>query len=345
MRDDNPSGLSKFEGTSLQELFTTMKEVDLIDPDPNQPRKNASEPDSLGVLKTSFKHVNIIEPITVRPHPHAPGRLMIVVGERRWCAAVALGVKLMPVIVREGLTAQDVFKLQLAENFKGGRVNLSPAETADAVEKLQVEMGMDQPAVAAYLEMSQPWVNQVVALKHLAPEVAEFKSTHPDLTTDRTAIITLDKLAKIDASAAMAAIEKSKQTKKKLSRQEMGAALKAAKTAAKVEKDPVSGASSAPPKDGKALDAMLGADGQDAASQAHGDGALPLSPDGASADGAQPTSSGAPGEAFRAGRVNRKKVVKVAQLLGLREDVPLDDLLDRLLDEYMRDHPGAIVQH
>jgi hypothetical protein len=57
--------------------------MDLIEPDPNQPRKFFSR-DSLEQLKQSISSTTLIEPILVRENEAQQGRYLIVDGERRW---------------------------------------------------------------------------------------------------------------------------------------------------------------------------------------------------------------------------------------------------------------------
>ncbi|MYM92752.1 ParB/RepB/Spo0J family partition protein [Duganella vulcania] len=343
MSDNKEAALQEAPLLALAAHEVRMIDMDLLEPDPKQPRDDAQEPQALGVLKTSFKCVNIIHPITVRPHPTKPGRFMIVVGERRWCAAAGLGARKMPAIVRENLTDVDAFQLQVAENFKGGSVGWSGTQLANAVERLMNDMKMDQIAVAGYLGMSQPWVVQVLALKNLDPQIAAFRDAHPEITRDKTALINLDKLHRLDSAAANKVMEQA-VAGKKLARLDVSNVLKVTKQ----EKAPPGKQSEkSKPKGTSQLDGMLGPD------EAHA-GDVAFKADFASnalngAAGAGSTEIGAPDapssvitQVIRPERVSQKKVRQVVALLGLPQTPSMEELLDRLMDEYVQTKAATV---
>ena len=72
-----------------------MVPIDLIDPNPGQPRQVMGD---LSELMASVAEKGIIEPLVVRPKN---GRYQIIAGERRYHAAVQVGLREVPVVVRE----------------------------------------------------------------------------------------------------------------------------------------------------------------------------------------------------------------------------------------------------
>src|ERR1700738_1097153 len=74
--------------------------IDLLDPNPFQPRMNFNE-EMLRDLAESIKTQGVLQPILVRPPPDVPGRYQIIAGERRWRAAGMAGLHEIPVICRE----------------------------------------------------------------------------------------------------------------------------------------------------------------------------------------------------------------------------------------------------
>ena len=76
--------------------------VDAIVPNPQQPRQVFDE-EALEELKTSIREVGVLQPIVVRQL--GGDRYELVMGERRWRAAQALGRDAIPAIVRD--TADD----------------------------------------------------------------------------------------------------------------------------------------------------------------------------------------------------------------------------------------------
>ena len=69
--------------------------IDLIDPNPNQPRQVMGD---LSELMASIAEKGIIEPLVVRQRGD---RFQIIAGERRYQAAVQVGLEELPVVIRE----------------------------------------------------------------------------------------------------------------------------------------------------------------------------------------------------------------------------------------------------
>ena len=69
--------------------------IELLDPNPNQPRQVMGD---LSELMASVAEKGIIEPLIVRLRG---SRYQIIAGERRYHAAVQVGLREVPVIVRE----------------------------------------------------------------------------------------------------------------------------------------------------------------------------------------------------------------------------------------------------
>src|SRR5262249_32671580 len=72
--------------------------VDAIVPNPKQPRSVFDE-EALEELKASIEEVGFLQPIVVRET--GPQKYEIVMGERRWRAAQAIGRTTIPAIVRD----------------------------------------------------------------------------------------------------------------------------------------------------------------------------------------------------------------------------------------------------
>src|SRR5579862_4141862 len=71
--------------------------VDLIGPNPNQPRR-AFDDESLLGLADSVRARGILQPVLVRPLPG--GRYELIAGERRWRAARLAELDTIPALVR-----------------------------------------------------------------------------------------------------------------------------------------------------------------------------------------------------------------------------------------------------
>jgi ParB family chromosome partitioning protein len=100
-------------------------------PSPTNPRK-LFDPVTLDELAASIGEKGLIAPIVVRPTPVADV-YEIVDGERRYRAAVAAGLTLVPVVVRQ-LSDQDVLEIQLVANIQ--RDDLTPLEEAKGYRAL-----------------------------------------------------------------------------------------------------------------------------------------------------------------------------------------------------------------
>src|SRR5471030_3061102 len=72
-----------------------MVPIDQIDPNPNQPRQVMGD---LSELIASIGEKGIIEPLIVRQRGE---RFQIIAGERRYQASVQVGLRELPVIIRE----------------------------------------------------------------------------------------------------------------------------------------------------------------------------------------------------------------------------------------------------
>ncbi len=145
----------------IQNLF-----ISEITPLKDQPRKHFDE-QAIGELAESIKQFGVIQPLIVSANPSKIG-YTIIAGERRWRAAKQAGLKKVPAIVREQ-KEQEKLEIALIENVQ--RVDLSPLETAIAIEKLHQEFNLSYSAVAKRLGKAATTVNNIVRLLQL-PEVA-----------------------------------------------------------------------------------------------------------------------------------------------------------------------------
>ena len=101
--------------------------IDQIDPNPNQPRQVMGD---LSELMASIAEKGIIEPIIVRQRG---SRFQIVAGERRYQAAVQVGLREIPIVIRE-VDDNEIIEIALVENIQ--RKDLTPFEEAEALHSL-----------------------------------------------------------------------------------------------------------------------------------------------------------------------------------------------------------------
>ena len=115
--------------------------LDLIFPNPNQPRKVFDET-ALAELATSIRERGVMEPIVVRPKD---GKYEIVAGERRYRASKLASLTEIPAVVRE-LSDEDAAAEALLENFQ--REDLTAIEKAYAIQGLLTFMSVDKCAAS-----------------------------------------------------------------------------------------------------------------------------------------------------------------------------------------------------
>ncbi|MGC4788495.1 ParB/RepB/Spo0J family partition protein [Micromonospora sp. DT178] len=139
--------------------------VDAIVPNPKQPRQVFDE-DALEELKTSIQEVGFLQPIVVRQLDEE--KYELVMGERRWRAAQAVGRESIPAIVRD--TRDDaMLRDALLENIH--RANLNPLEEAAAYQQLLDEFGATHEELARRIGRSRPQISNTIRLLNLPAPV------------------------------------------------------------------------------------------------------------------------------------------------------------------------------
>ena len=143
--------------------------VELIGPNPRNPRRTFTEPD-LEDLAASVKQHGIVQPVVVRPTPGQSGRYEIIAGERRWRAAQRAGLATVPVIVRE-VDDRTSLELAIVENVQ--RSDLNPVEEALGYQQLIDEHDYAQNDLAQIIGKSRSHVANTLRLLKLPQGVRE----------------------------------------------------------------------------------------------------------------------------------------------------------------------------
>jgi len=140
-------------------------EISLIEPNPNQPRREFDH-DALQELANSIKEVGIIQPITLRQL--TSGKYQIIAGERRWRASQLAGLKSIPAYIR---TVEDegVMEMALVENIQ--REDLNAIEVALAYQHLAETTGMTQEKISKRVGKSRAAVTNYMRLLKLPAQV------------------------------------------------------------------------------------------------------------------------------------------------------------------------------
>jgi ParB family chromosome partitioning protein len=139
--------------------------TEAITANPRQPREVFDE-DAMAELVDSIREVGLLQPIVVRSL--AGGRYELVMGERRWRAAVLAGLAAIPAIVRH--TRDDaMLRDALLENLH--RTDLNPLEEAAAYQQLLDDFGCTHDELATRIRRSRPQISNTLRLLKLPPAV------------------------------------------------------------------------------------------------------------------------------------------------------------------------------
>lgn len=135
-------------------------EVDLIDPNPWQPRQFFDEAD-LQALSSSIKAYGVLSPVAVRENPEQAGRYQLIAGERRTRSTRLLGLQTIPAVVLK-MSDAEMGAQALAENIV--RADLSDYEIGMALAKLR-------DAFPTKLEMAESFgIKRTALYRYLAFE-------------------------------------------------------------------------------------------------------------------------------------------------------------------------------
>ncbi|MCB9802404.1 ParB/RepB/Spo0J family partition protein [Candidatus Nomurabacteria bacterium] len=164
----------KNQNTNNSNSSTVIKDEDRIqhlDPEkikvnPWQPRSNFDR-EKLEELTESIKQHGIIQPLVVTKEYDG---YQLIAGERRLRAAKNLGLKEVPVIVREA-TDKDKLELSIIENVQ--RHNLNPLEEAESYQRLLEEFGLSREDIAKQVSKSPSGISNYLRLLKLPIVIKE----------------------------------------------------------------------------------------------------------------------------------------------------------------------------
>lgn len=151
-------------------------DVDIISPDPNQPRKNFDET-ALQELADDLKKNGLIQPIVVRDDPDNVGKFIVVAGERRLKAAKLAGFKKIRSILSTYESSQLGY-VQIAENAK--RDNLKFYEMAEFIVS-RANAGEKQADIAEKLGLSKTRISEYMSWRDAPSFFKESKEKFPSM--------------------------------------------------------------------------------------------------------------------------------------------------------------------
>ena len=191
------------EGTSGKVLRKIA--LDLIDEDPEQPRKEFSEA-SIREMGETLTTTGQLQPIEVIEQPS--GRFTLVYGARRVRGGRFKNIASLDAIVYPvGMTRGQVQIRQLIENLQ--REDMSARDTADAIARAVKQHG-SAATVGRLIGKSEGQVSKYMSLLALPPVAAELATTSRDVE----ALTTLAKIERSSPEAAQRILAEAKATGK-----------------------------------------------------------------------------------------------------------------------------------
>ena len=181
--------------TSAAEPLGRLLPIELLDPNPGQPRQVMGD---LSELMASVEEKGIIEPLVVRPFG---GRYQIIAGERRYHAAVQVGLREVPVVIREA-DDREVMEIALVENLQ--RKDLTAFEESEALHQLAQRCGYTHEDMARKLGKSRTAITESLSLSNM-PEDVRNLCRLADITAKSTL---LQIVRQADAQKMLALVER-----------------------------------------------------------------------------------------------------------------------------------------
>jgi len=161
-------GLSALLADSLAQGDELLEvDIDLIEPNPDQPRYNFKE-DKLNELAQSIRSNGLVQPILLRRVSN--GHYQIIAGERRWRAAQKAGLHKIKAVIRS-IPDAKLLELALIENIQ--REDLNPIEEAQAYQKLIQTLGLTQDEVAQRVGKDRSSIANYLRLLKLPEEIQQ----------------------------------------------------------------------------------------------------------------------------------------------------------------------------
>jgi ParB family chromosome partitioning protein len=143
--------------------------VDLISPNPFQPRRTFDEQD-LRELTESIRANGVLQPIVVRTDPKDAARFQLIAGERRWRSAQRAGLHDIPVVIRE-MTDDDALEIAIVENVQ--RAGLNAIEEALGYQSLVERFSYTQEDLATNIGKSRSHIANMLRLLQLPSRIRQ----------------------------------------------------------------------------------------------------------------------------------------------------------------------------
>lgn len=140
--------------------------LESVTPNPDQPRTNF-KPEEIEELAASIQKDGLLQPILVRAV--GASQYQIIAGERRWQACRSIGMKTVPIRIKEA-DDDKALELALVENVQ--RSDLNPIEEAYGYRRMMERQNLTQSEVAQAMSKGRSTVANALRLLEL-PEEAQ----------------------------------------------------------------------------------------------------------------------------------------------------------------------------
>jgi ParB family chromosome partitioning protein len=170
---NNDGSISRKED-SVQKDFIFWVDINKIHANPYQPRKEFND-EALNSLAESIKKYGVLQPIIVtriekKTEMGTTTEYQIIAGERRFRASKLVGLKQIPVIIKER-NNQEKLEIALIENVQ--RKNLNPIDKAEALNQLKEEFSLTEKEIAQIAGMSREAVSNSIRVLTLPEEIIQ----------------------------------------------------------------------------------------------------------------------------------------------------------------------------
>lgn len=165
-------GLSNllFEGADEENEDFFQCDINSIIPNKHQPR-NIFKDENLEELAQSIRENGVIQPLIVVKSELKDGEFELIAGERRLRASKLVGLREVPVVVKDLTEEENLLELAIIENVQ--RTDLSPIEEAAAYKKLIDIFGYTQEQTAEKVGKKRSTISNLIRLLKLPEYIQE----------------------------------------------------------------------------------------------------------------------------------------------------------------------------
>ncbi|MDT8318455.1 MAG: ParB/RepB/Spo0J family partition protein [bacterium] len=139
--------------------------IERIHPNPYQPR-DVFDDAKLKELVDSVREKGIIQPLIVRKN--GANEYELIAGERRWRAAQKVGLKEIPVVIKD-VSDRESLEIAIIENIQ--RADLNPVEEARGYKRLMEEFSYTQEEMATQVGKERATISNHLRILKLPKQV------------------------------------------------------------------------------------------------------------------------------------------------------------------------------